>query len=71
MTFPTHARYVIVGAGIHGLATAWRLAERLEASGKGSGADILVLDKTAIAAAPAASPAAWSATTISSPPCAS
>ena len=50
MSFPTHARYVIVGAGIHGLATAWRLAERLEASGKGSGADILVLDKTAIAA---------------------
>ncbi|MCY4503615.1 MAG: FAD-dependent oxidoreductase, partial [Alphaproteobacteria bacterium] len=50
MSFPTHARYVVIGAGIHGLSTAWRLAERLHAAGKGSGADILVLDKTAIAA---------------------
>ena len=50
MSFPTHARFVVIGAGIHGLSTAWRLAERLRAAGKGNGADILVLDKTAIAA---------------------
>ena len=50
MNFPTHARHVVIGAGIHGLSTAWRLAERLRAAGKGSGADILVLDKSAIAA---------------------
>ena len=50
MSFPTHARHVVISAGIHGLSTAWRLAERLRAAGKGNGADILVLDKTAVAA---------------------
>ena len=50
MTVPSHARFVIVGAGIHGLSTAYHLALGLKARGKGSGADILVLDKTAVAA---------------------
>ena len=50
MSFPTDARFVVIGAGIHGLSTAWRLAERMQATCKGNGADILVLDKTAIAA---------------------
>jgi glycine/D-amino acid oxidase-like deaminating enzyme len=50
MAFPTHAKYVVIGAGIHGLSTAWHLAENLRKSGKGSGRDILVLDKTGIAA---------------------
>ncbi len=50
MAFPTNCKYVIIGAGIHGLSCAWHLAERLQATGRGSGADILVLDKTAIAA---------------------
>ena len=50
MAFPTSSKYVIIGAGIHGLSCAWHLAERLEASGKGSGADILVIDKAGIAA---------------------
>ncbi|MGH3519042.1 MAG: NAD(P)/FAD-dependent oxidoreductase [Haloechinothrix sp.] len=45
-----HARYVIIGAGIHGLSTAWHLARRLKASGKGDGKDILVIDKGGIAA---------------------
>jgi methylglutamate dehydrogenase subunit A len=45
-----HARYVIIGAGIHGLSTAWHLARRLRASGRGDGGDILVIDKTGIAA---------------------
>lgn len=43
---PTHSRYVIVGAGIHGLSTAWHLARELRARGLGGGEDILVLDKS-------------------------
>src|SRR6266567_2749593 len=50
MGLPSHVRYVIVGAGIHGLSTAWSLAANLKKSGKGSGKDILVIDKTGIAA---------------------
>ena len=50
MAFPTHSKYVIIGAGIHGLSTAYHLALELKARGKGSGADILVVDKTGIAA---------------------
>jgi methylglutamate dehydrogenase subunit A len=50
MAIPSHVKYLIVGAGIHGLSTAWRLAENLRKSGRGSGKDILVVDKTAIAA---------------------
>ncbi len=50
MAFPQSSKYVIIGAGIHGLSCAWRLGEQLKATGKGSGADIVVLDKTAIAA---------------------
>ncbi|SMX30498.1 N-methyltryptophan oxidase [Pelagimonas phthalicica] len=44
------APYLIIGAGIHGLSTALHLAKKLKATGKGSGADILVIDKTGIAA---------------------
>ena len=47
---PTHSRYVIVGAGIHGLSTAWHLARELRARGLGGGEDILVLDKRGIGA---------------------
>lgn len=43
---PEKATYVIVGAGVHGLSTAWHLAMELEATGKGSGADIVLLDKS-------------------------
>ena len=50
MAFPASTKYVIVGAGIHGLSTAYHLALELRRKGKGSGADILVLDKTSIAA---------------------
>ncbi len=50
MALPAHSKFVIIGAGIHGLSTAWRLAERLGASGKGGGADIVILDKTGLAA---------------------
>lgn len=37
MTLPTSARFVVVGAGVHGLSTAAHLAE--------AGADVVVLDK--------------------------
>jgi glycine/D-amino acid oxidase-like deaminating enzyme len=47
---PEHMRYVVIGAGIHGLSTAWHLARRLRAAGAGDGSDVLVLDKTGVAA---------------------
>jgi glycine/D-amino acid oxidase-like deaminating enzyme len=50
MALPASIRFVVIGAGIHGLSTAWHLAENLRKSGKGSGKDVIVLDKTAIAA---------------------
>ena len=50
MALPDGVRYVIIGAGIHGLSTAYHLATQLRQMGKGSGADILVIDKTGIAA---------------------
>ncbi|MGN6795136.1 MAG: NAD(P)/FAD-dependent oxidoreductase [Streptosporangiaceae bacterium] len=47
---PSHSRYVIIGAGIHGLSTAWHLARELRVRGRGSGADILVIDKRGVGA---------------------
>lgn len=44
---PPSTTYAVIGAGIHGLSTAWHLAMELETRGKGSGKDIVVLDKTA------------------------
>src|SRR6202161_4653994 len=52
-SLPLSARYVIIGAGIHGLSTAMHLAGRLRAKGKtvGEGSNrIVVLDKTGIGA---------------------
>lgn len=43
---PDSITYLVVGAGVHGLSTAWHLAMELEARGKGSGADVIVIDKT-------------------------
>ena len=50
MAFPTTAKYVIVGAGIHGLSTAYHLALELKRKGEGDGSDILIIDKTSVAA---------------------
>ena len=50
MAFPTHYKYVVIGAGIHGLSTAWHLAKELKSRGLGSGQDILIVDKTGIGA---------------------
>jgi glycine/D-amino acid oxidase-like deaminating enzyme len=50
MAFPSKSPYVIIGAGIHGLSTAYHLALELKATGKGSGTDIVIVDKSGIAA---------------------
>lgn len=51
MSFPKKYKYIIVGAGIHGLSTAYHLAMALKNKGTaGSPQDILVIDKGAIGA---------------------
>ncbi len=50
MALPEHTKYLIIGAGIHGLSTAYHLALELKTSGKGGGEDILIVDKGGIAA---------------------
>src|SRR5262245_54448441 len=47
---PAHTPYLVIGAGIHGLSTAYHLALTLKQRGKGSGADVLVVDKKGIGA---------------------
>src|SRR5687768_6716068 len=47
---PNRSKYVIIGAGVHGLSTAYHLALQLRAAGKGDGRDIIILDKTGVAA---------------------
>jgi len=46
MSLPGSSPYVVVGAGIHGLSTAYHLARELRARGLGSGSDVVVLDKS-------------------------
>jgi glycine/D-amino acid oxidase-like deaminating enzyme len=43
---PSSRPYVVVGAGIHGLSTAYHLAKELRDRGLGSGRDIAVLEKS-------------------------
>ncbi len=50
MAFPEHVDFVVIGAGIHGLSAAWRLAECLSESGYDPKGRIVVLDKGGIAA---------------------
>lgn len=50
MSVPRSTKYLIIGAGVHGLSTAYHLALQLKARGLGSGADITIIDKTGIAA---------------------
>jgi glycine/D-amino acid oxidase-like deaminating enzyme len=45
MRVPELSPYVVAGAGIHGLSTAYHLARELNGRGLGSGADVVVLDK--------------------------
>jgi len=50
MPLPSKARYVVIGAGIHGLSSAYHLARTLHAKRRGSEADIIVLDKGKVGA---------------------
>src|SRR6476659_4287450 len=43
---PASSRVVVVGAGMHGLSTAYHLAVELRKRGQGSGADVIVLEKS-------------------------
>ena len=45
MSLPTKAKVVIIGGGIHGLSTAWKLSETYKNPG-----DIVVLEKKDTAA---------------------
>lgn len=47
---PSSTKYLMIGAGIHGLSTAYHLALELKQRGLGSGKDILVIDKSGIGA---------------------
>jgi len=50
MAIPDGVKYAVIGAGIHGLSTAYHLAVKLREKGTGSGRDIVIFDKTSIAA---------------------
>jgi len=50
MPLPKKIEYLIIGAGVHGLSTAYHLAKYLKATGQGWGEDVLVLEKSSIAA---------------------
>ncbi len=71
MSLPNKTRFVVIGAGIHGLSTAFHLASRLRAKGRETEADIMVLDKKRVAAGASGIACGSSGTTISSRPCAS
>jgi glycine/D-amino acid oxidase-like deaminating enzyme len=47
---PDKSTYVVIGAGVHGLSSAYHLALELEASGRGSGEDVVVLEKSHVGA---------------------
>ena len=49
MAIPKKIDYLIIGAGIHGLSTAWHLAKKLKEKGKGDGSKIIVVEKNGIA----------------------
>jgi len=50
MDLPRYAPYVVIGAGIHGLSSAWQLAGALADRGETTGADVVVLDKAGVGA---------------------
>ena len=47
---PNKAKYVVIGAGVHGLSTAWHLGEKLKKNGGVKENDIVVIEKSSVAA---------------------
>jgi len=45
---PRSAKYLVIGAGVHGLSTAWHLAKEQRA--RGEEPDVLIVDKTGVGA---------------------
>jgi methylglutamate dehydrogenase subunit A len=43
---PRSVPYLVIGAGVHGLSTAWHLAMALEKRGRGKASDVLLIDKS-------------------------
>src|SRR5919201_1787006 len=50
LELPASAPYAVLGGGVHGLSTAYHLALALERTGRGSGRDVVVLEKSRIGA---------------------
>src|SRR5437588_4759674 len=50
MAVPKASSYVVIGAGVHGLSTAYHLGRALRAKGQGRGADIVLLEKKRVGA---------------------
>ena len=50
MIIPKNIKYLVVGAGVHGLSTAYHLALQLKSRSIGSGKDIVVIDKSGVGA---------------------
>src|SRR6187397_1546710 len=44
---PDRVKYLVIGAGVHGLSTAWHLAKEQRA--RGEEPDVVIVDKTGIA----------------------
>ncbi|HET8765961.1 MAG TPA: FAD-dependent oxidoreductase, partial [Pedococcus sp.] len=45
---PDRVKYLVIGAGVHGLSTAWHLAK--EQRSRGEEPDVLIVDKAGIGA---------------------
>ncbi|MBI3761265.1 MAG: FAD-binding oxidoreductase, partial [Chloroflexi bacterium] len=50
MSLPKKVEYLIIGAGVHGLSTGYHLAKYLKEKGMGKGSDVVVIEKSSIAA---------------------
>ena len=50
MKIPLDSTYVVIGAGVHGLSTAYHLALQLQSRGQSAEGKIIVLDKTGVGA---------------------
>ena len=45
---PDRVKYLVIGAGVHGLSTAWHLAKEQRA--RGEEPDVVIVDKTGVGA---------------------